>query len=498
MQKIKNTVKTKSETIIDLAFLPTGKTWEPNKATNKRFIESGNHLVFYLVKCIDEAKELICFTSFIFQDGAIVEAIERAIQRGVKVFVLTSTAHLKQNTIYDVGEDYKQEEFKKMLNNKLRNKCLVRCANNIHAKFILIDPKSKASKGWLVTCNFTELATTKNPELVAVLMKAEIQELFKIFVWHFWEGTTDEQTYKDQFSKIKEVDRFILPEFKSLLLTSSKGEKNSIRNFAKKIIQGAKEKIVFSTFGFEINHELGQLLLQKCKAGITMEIFARNRSKAINKNLEELAKNGAKIYIHDLLHAKFLSVDGEIGSIFTANFEKHGMDDGFEVGLKLGEKDVAQLAGIIESWKTSFSYYTKANISILNLPDNIFVMSEKRLKLQVFEAQKIDKVDVNPKNLGEVLQQWSKKTDFNQKMIKNYEFELTLNLQEIEEQKLLNTTDLTTNVLLGEYEKEGKPQKKKNPKKANQKGIFVKKEVDFNEFIGLKEHLKLPVFALKE
>ena len=201
--------------------------------------------------------------------------------------------------------------FKNLLNNQLRNKALVRCANNIHAKYLIIDPKSNYSKGYLATCNFTEKATKENPELIAVLNKGETLELFKNFVWHFWEATTDEQTQETEFAKVNKVSRFELPHFESILQTSTAAKQTTIRDNTLKMIQAAKSKIVFSSFGFDASHILGKALLEKCEAGLDVLIFARNRSKPFIGHLDKLAKAGAKIFTHNLLHAKFITVDDE-------------------------------------------------------------------------------------------------------------------------------------------------------------------------------------------
>ena len=331
MKEITNINTSTSNTIIDLAFVSTGKTWQSNPQTDKRFIESGEHLVNHLAKAIDNAEEFICFISFIFQDGKIVEALERAVGRGVKVFVLTSTVRVSQQNIYDDGDEQRAVSgFRKLLNNKMRNKALVRMADNIHAKYLLIDPKGLNSKGFLATCNFTEKATKENPELVAVLNKNEVDELYKSFVWHFWEATTDEQGVKDDFKKVTPVKRFRMPYLSFILQTSSHAKETSIRDYTLDIIQSAKSKIVFSSFGFDSEHSVGKVLLDKCRSGVEVIVFARNRSKPFIGHLDKLAKAGAKIYTHDLLHAKFIMVDDEKGAIWTKETEeRERIDQGF-------------------------------------------------------------------------------------------------------------------------------------------------------------------------
>ncbi len=498
MKKITDSILLQSDAIIDLAFLPTGKTWLPNPQTQGRFIESGKHLVDFLVTAINEARELICFASFIFQEGKVTRALERAMERGVKIFVLTSTVRISQEYYYE--RDYEKEavaNFKDLLNNKMRNKALVRCADDIHAKYLLIDPKNSNGKGFLATCNFTQNALNKNPEIVAVLKPKEILELFKVFVWHFWEATTDEQSMKTQFTKVKAVNRFQIPNLEYLLQTSSAANQRTIRAHILELLQTAQSKIVISSFGFDINHELGQVLKKKCEMGIKVIVFAPNRPKTIIGQLEKLVKAGAKIYTHDLLHAKFILVDDREGAIFTANFEKQGMDEGVEVGLKLEGKDIEGLNSIIERWQHSFSHFIQANIGLMNLPINWFLMTDKGLRMQPIEGKKVERLTLKPKNLNEVIQKWSKNDAFDKEKIKNYHFELTLDLEEVDIDFLLSEKELATNVFWGEYEIEASSKKNKASQKIKKQGIFLMEGVRFDDLLELGDYVTLPIFALK-
>lgn len=497
MKKITRSQTIESDAIIEMAFLPTDKKWEANPAIDGRIIESGNHMVEHLAKAIDKAQEMICFTSFIFQDGLIVEAIERATQRGVKVFVLTSTCHLKQNKWYDIGEDVKQETFKKLLNEKMQHKALVRCADNIHAKFLLIDPKSDNLQGWLATCNFTEKATKENPELLAVLKKEEIKELFQIFVWHFWKATTYEQDNTNFFRKIKPISRFDLPQLESLLLTSTKGNQTTIRDYSLEIIKTAQTKIVFSTFGFDIEHELGQLLLKKCEAGVEVEIFARNRFKVMEQGLKELAKAGAKIYTHDLLHAKFLMIDEQVGAIFTANFQERGMDEGFEVGLKLSHNDSVELIQVVERWKSEFAYKGIGNIPLQDLKDRYFKMTEKNLLLKNIEPKKANSKQIKPQKLEQIVNAWNEKNSFDKFTIKKHHFTLTVELEELNNDSLGNKKELRPSVYLAERSKKKGKKNKKGEQEATEEIVLITESVNFDELFKLEEHYKKPIFALK-
>ena len=86
------------------------------------------------------------------------------------------------------------------------------------------------------------------PELAVELNKEQCEELFQVFVYHFWEHSTDEQTATDGFEKVKPANKFSLPTLKQILLTSPNTKNNSLNETLKKSIKNAQKSISFSTF----------------------------------------------------------------------------------------------------------------------------------------------------------------------------------------------------------------------------------------------------------
>lgn len=489
MQHILFKTELKSDYKAPLAFLRTGKTWVPSSSVSGRIIESGQHLVDHWIQAIDKAQQSICFSSFIFQDGGLVEALERAAARGVKIFILTSTTHLEQKSIYASDEDYKQDVFKKLLNSKIRNRMLLRCANNIHAKFLLIDPQHNDAKGWLATCNFTLKATLENPELAVALNAREIQELFRLFVWHFWEGTTHEQTHKEEFAAIEPLKKFTIPELSHLYVTSSKGNQNGLRDYIYKLIEKAQKSITLSTFGLDINHRLGKLLLQKCQSGVDVVIFARSREKVITEHLKPLLAAGATVYTHELLHAKFICVDNEEAAIFTANIEQHGMDEGFEVGVKLAGADFFAIKAIIDRWEASFPYRVRIDVPISAITTYDRFDANGRLESIQIQKQIEKKLEIRPKNIRDILERFEQLCQFDKKNMQGAQIELSTVLESIE-QKLSTYTEVATGVQKGTY-----LEKTKDGKALEKEAIFIHKTTTID---ALKQtansYRHLPIF----
>ena len=345
-----------NEKMLSNIFLPTNMNWESSEGIGQQIIESGKNgkLFNIIIEAIQKAKKMICLQSFLIQDTKIIDALVNAVdKRGVKVFVMDS-AETKLDRL-DEEENFIAKEYAEMITKKFRFRFVHRQAKNLHAKFILIDPKTNP-EGFLFTGNFNKKPFFENPELAVPLDEEQTLELFKVFVYHFWEYTTDEQIAKDNFDKVKPAKRFERPELKRVLVTSPDVELSNLKKRLLEKITTAKSSIQISTFGFDVNHELSQAILDKLTKGLKITIFCRPRKKAIENNLSVLAENGAKLFCHPLIHAKSILIDNQVGYIFTANFEKHGMDDGFEVGVSLNENQIGELAQIYSKWSGSFPY----------------------------------------------------------------------------------------------------------------------------------------------
>ncbi|PQJ72746.1 phospholipase D-like domain-containing protein [Polaribacter butkevichii] len=344
--------------ILKNIFIPTEKKWISTENNNLSVMESGKNGVLFhkIITVIELAQEMICLQSFLIQDTQIIDALLKAKQeRDVRVFIMgCAEAKLKFNP-YEEEDSFITKEYKTMLEEKFKNNFVHRQAGNLHAKFILIDPK-KNPKGYIFTGNFNKKPFYENPELAVELSIAKTKELFQVFVHHFWNHTTDEQTQSSQFDKVKPINRFETVQPKEILLTSPNKELSKLKTTLLKAVSKAEQEIQFSTFGLDINHKLSQCILDKLKTGVKVTVFCRPRLKTIKDHIEVLAKHGAKVFCHPLIHAKSIIIDNKEAYVFSANFEEHGMDTGFEVGLKLIVEQKNDLLKIYETWKNTFPY----------------------------------------------------------------------------------------------------------------------------------------------
>ena len=382
----------RNEAILDNVFIPTNKNWQSTEQQSLSVTESGPEQVLFhsIIKDIEQAKKMICLQSFLIQDTSIIDALVEASKRDVKVFILDAAETRLKTQAYPEDDRFIADEYKEMINNKFRRNFVHRQAENLHAKFILIDPKSYNANGFLFTGNFNEKPFKENPELGVALDELQTNELFELFVYHFWEHTTDEQNDTPTFDKVRPADKFQEPKLDQILCTSPNPYLSNLKTTLHTAIENATDKISFSTFGLDIKHELGQAILNKIKSGVEVIIFCRPREKTIINHISELQKAGAMVFCHPLIHAKSIIVDNKEAYVFTANFEKHGMDTGFEVGVFLDDRQTKDLIGIHYKWKQDFplEFHCKKNIQEIT---NYNTFKNRELnKGEILETKKIN------------------------------------------------------------------------------------------------------------
>lgn len=487
-------------------FISTGNQWQSTENQNLSVIETGKEGILFnkIVKAINDAKKIICLQSFLIQDTKIIDALLKAKQeRKVKVFVMDSAEARLKDAGFEEDEHFTTKEYKKMLIEKFKNNFIHRQASNLHTKFILIDPKTNP-KGYLFTGNFNEKPFFENPELAVELNPIQIFELYKVFVYHFWEQTTDEQTAHEQFDQVKPANKFVLIGLGNILLTSPNKEISNLKTTLIQAVNNANKEIVFSTFGFDIKHELSQLILEKLKSGIKVKVFCRPRDKAITNNIEILAQNGADVYAHDLIHAKSLTVDKKEAFIFSANIEEHGLDTGFETGVKLNENQLNDLLKIYSNWEKSFPYRYIQELKISEV-DKYFKFDENK-RLESVEIQKEEKKP-NNKSITRVEDLINFFTDIKepkQFTAQNIIVERTAKIQELNSE-YKHLENLFKGVDIVKYERvvQKKSKKKEQKTKSEQAVLLTVSELKNNKDIEhlldmLDDYVGINIFAKNE
>jgi cardiolipin synthase len=311
-----------------------------------------------LLSTIGDAREMVCFASFLLADAEIVRAVLGAAERGCRVYLLTASEGqlLKEHREDSEFDQQRREEHLRLLR-ELAGHVLVRSADGFHSKFLLIDPRTTNARGFLLTANLTTEALMRNPEIAVELNRDEVQDLFRQFLIGFWEESQNELLGPDRLSSVRpSAERGQWTPPKTLLCTTRNTK--TIKRTMLELIERARSEITLSTFGIDSQHAVTQSLLRALTAGKKVRILARPRpSKMTMTALLSLAKAGAEVRGHPWLHAKALLVSNDgnwHGMIMTSNVEARGLDEGFETGIFLENNDAEELRTILEKWWRDF------------------------------------------------------------------------------------------------------------------------------------------------
>lgn len=376
--------------------------YQSTENDNLSIIESGQNKVAFntILQAIKKAKKIICIQSFLIQDSKIIdELISKVKNENVKVYLLSS-ADTRLEKI-DAIDDFIITDYIKLLKTKFKNNFIFRSSPYFHAKYILIDPSTKNATGYLCTNNFTEKGFSRNVELTVSLNPEQCDELFKIFVTHFWEYATHEQNDSKNFEFIKPINHFILPKLNNLLISSPNKEYSTLEKTLIKNINDAKKSISISTYNFEITQEIIQLLIKKSEENIETIIFIHPKHTKL-EDYKKLTENNIQIILHENFHAKSLILDSKTAFLFTGNIDSLSMKENLEIGVQLNKNQTNDLITIHNHWKQNLSYTFVNKISIQELNQTIELKKEGFVNQKIKESEKIEKV-IHPKTVNELV-----------------------------------------------------------------------------------------------
>lgn len=439
MKALVKEINVVNEGTIQFPILPNGLGWKSTEQSNLSVFESGEQktLFYKIINAIDKAQRFICLQSFLIQDSAIIDSLLKAVERKVRVFVLSSAeARLKDRI--EEETDFIKANYIQLIDKKFKNHFVHRTAENFHAKYILIDPKTNP-KGFICTNNFTENGFAKNPELAVELNKEQCEELFKVFVYHFWEHSTDEQTATTEFEKVKPAKKFSLSKLNNILLTSPNSELNTLNDELINAVKSAKKSISFSTFQLDKNTELIKTILEKTKRGIEVTLFCRPMERQFNEQLKELLEAGVQVYFHSLIHAKSMLIDENIGFVFTANLTDNGLEKGLEVGVKLNKQQTADLNKIQANWKKDFQSKAIKNANIKDLKEIEIFKDGKLTKKILLDDSKEEKRKTI--KVSDLLSFFNQKPELKDNSTKSLKLKLTAEIESLPKDIKTNGTN---------------------------------------------------------
>ncbi len=297
---------------------------------------------------LNNARHTLIVCTFLLADKDIENAIESAADRGVRVYLMVaSEVRLAQEDSSNLFERKCYDEHRASLK-RLAGKVLVRTSSVFHAKMILADvigTESGKSSGMLFTGNLTTAGMERNEEIAVVLSEQQARESAEILKWAFWEKAEHQLIDQSKISAIKPYGKLQRPiELGSMLYTTD--HCTGIRDHAMDLIDSAKESIVVSSFSWQKDHMITNALCKKAKAGVRTIVLSRMLPGSMDA-LAKLYHAHAEVYGFEWLHAKAILTDGNAGMVMSANIQKNGMDQGFEMGIKLHGELALQLRELI-------------------------------------------------------------------------------------------------------------------------------------------------------
>lgn len=354
------------EQIIPVAWLKQTPN-QANFASNGDVMisHSDGRLSQYIISLLNHAQNDIVICSFLLAHKNIEDAIFQASERGVRVYLMMACEQRLEKTSDDEFGQKCEEQHRQMLK-RLAGKVLIRSAPHYHAKAVLIDAlgeNNHNAKGVLLTANITHEALERNEELAVTLPRQAIDELVQFFRWGFFSEAQHQMLNNSKFESIAKKDIEYPRNSKVMCFTSS--QENSILDNALKMIEHARQEIIVSSFGFDENHLFIQRLCEKAKQGILVKVLTRIRPSNMSA-LMQLQQAGASIYGFKWLHAKAIWVDGQSAMVMSANLQQHGLDEGFEIGIRLDGQTIQSLKSCLDYFMGVAQHHLVQNLPVGN------------------------------------------------------------------------------------------------------------------------------------
>ncbi|MFO0963748.1 MAG: phospholipase D-like domain-containing protein [Phycisphaerales bacterium] len=336
---------------------------------------------------IGRAREVVVVCSFLLSDSMVIEALEAAARRGVRVYVMLAAetrllSEPPDNDVSDKGVWQRQviADFRSLLR-RLGGLTMIRASDQFHAKVVIADP-STHPVGLLFTANLTEDALSRNQELAVELSASQVRATWELLRWAFWEAATHEvlDGAQDGLGSIRALGELeLLAPDDRMLCTAERLQ--VIRDAMLGSIQAEKVELIVASFGWSAEHEVVQALADRAKAGVRVTVFSRPRAASMPA-LVLLAESGARVLGFKHLHAKALWTASGDAIVTSANLEPHGLDSGFELGILLAEPERAALRRVFGEWQEAAESELHVGKELGSLRGKVLLWSGGKLEEQ--------------------------------------------------------------------------------------------------------------------
>ena len=336
----------------------------------------GGELKKRVIALLASARQTAVVSSFLIADREVEDAILETAKKGVRVYVmLASEARLDGEPGDGEFERRMLDEHKDMLG-RLGGWVLIRSAPHFHAKLVLVDPEASPA-GMLLTANLTKEALGRNEELAVVLRPDEVKEAADLVRWAMWEDAKHELVEPGNFRAVKPLGSVGHPALLPHVLATT-SYATQLRAEAIELIDSASEKLIVASFGWAADHPVVERLCERARDGLELTVLARVRERSMPA-LVALAGAGARVLGFKWLHAKALWADSGRALVMSANLEKHGLDDGFELGLRLEGERAEELRMRLKRWSSQAAWELRPSPALGEVVGDVLVWYENQL-----------------------------------------------------------------------------------------------------------------------
>lgn len=391
-------VEDRAGDVLEGAWVATGApaATRPGKSGRLLQAEETGTLAGAVLDVIASAREVVMVSSFLVADAATEKALlDAAKTRGVRVYLLVASEARLEREVRD-DDVFGQRVFAEHcdLLDRLAGWVCVRTAEHFHAKIVLADPKTEP-RGLLLTSNLTTDALRRNHELALELRADEVRGLAALFGWAFWESAQRELLEARRLRPVTAPARLSLPQASGVIVATA-GTRRDLRNTALELIGGARRRLVLATFGIG-ERAIIDALCERAAANVQVTLLVRHPRGAMLPVLRELSRGGVHVAgVSKFLHAKAIVADGDRGLLMTANLEKHGLEEGFELGVRLGPDDTAALERLLAAWEAGAGFLLRDTVRIGDLRGPVQILNGKGYKdLMIEPVHEVDAGTVN-------------------------------------------------------------------------------------------------------
>ena len=357
-----------------VATTPKGSRLDAGSNGSEGVWESGpsGELRAHCIRVMDSARDVICLSSFLLADEEIRAGIASAFARGVRVYLLTATEQRLLSTISQDDEfsERARDQHMQMLD-ELALRTLLRSGEDLHAKYLIVDPRGGSPKGVVLTCNLTSEGFTRNPELAVDVSGEEASDLFRLFLWGFWKQSKRELLDRQKITgNAAYVPHGVSPP--QLLPCTVEGS-TKLRDEMLRLIHGSEKELWVSAYKFTRAHPTTASLEEAARRGVRVRLLASLRpARGHMDALVSLARAGVEVRGLRYLHGKVILSDiphGPQALVMSANFDPEGLDQGYEAGVSLSGKRLDALRRTVTEWWGRATHALLVDKNLGELPD---------------------------------------------------------------------------------------------------------------------------------